>query len=141
MRKAWIENGIIRDIAHAEPSEIYHPDIAVHYTVEVPDDAENGDTFIDGVLTKPVIVAPLPVEAVIVKITTLSPIAFKLRFTPQERVAIYASTSAMVKDFISILDDTRLKEIDLVLQSTIDAVGYLASLSLITQARASEILA
>ena len=62
MKKAWIENSIIRDIAHSEPSEIYHTDIAVHYTAEVPDDAENGDTFANGVLTKPVIPEPTPIE-------------------------------------------------------------------------------
>ena len=51
--KAWIENNVIRDIAQGDPLEIYHPDIAKLYTVEVPDDAANGDGFIDGVLTKP----------------------------------------------------------------------------------------
>jgi hypothetical protein len=39
MRKAWIEN---------------HPDVAVFYDTEVPDDAVNGDGWIDGVLVKPV---------------------------------------------------------------------------------------
>jgi hypothetical protein len=52
MRKAWIENERIRDIAHSEPTEIYHPDVAVFYDTEVPDDAENGDGWIDGVLVK-----------------------------------------------------------------------------------------
>ena len=50
MTKAWIENDIIRDIAPADPFDCYHPDIAAHYSVDVPDDAENGDTFKDGVL-------------------------------------------------------------------------------------------
>jgi len=54
MRKAWIENERIRDIAHSEPTEIYHPDVAVFYDTEVPDDAVNGDGWIDGVLVKPV---------------------------------------------------------------------------------------
>jgi hypothetical protein len=136
--KAWIENGIIRDIAHAEPSEIYHPDIAAHYTVDVPDDAENGDTFENGVLTKkPVVV---PTEPVLPKTTTLSPIEFKLRFTAPERVAIYQSTDLIAKDFISLLDDPRLQMVDLTLQSTIDAVGYLVQLGLIESARINEIL-
>jgi hypothetical protein len=54
MRKAWIENDRIRDIAHSEPTEIYHPDVAVFYDTEVPDDAVNGDGWVDGVLVKPV---------------------------------------------------------------------------------------
>lgn len=54
MRKAWIENERIRDIAHSEPTEIYHPDVAVFYDTEVPDDAVNGDGWVDGVLVKPV---------------------------------------------------------------------------------------
>jgi hypothetical protein len=59
MRKAWVENNVIRDIAHAKPEDIYHPDIAAFYTVSVPDDAANGDGWVDGALVKPV---PAPVE-------------------------------------------------------------------------------
>lgn len=66
MRKAWIENERIRDIAHSEPADIYHPDVAVFYDTEVPDDAANGDGWIDGVLVKPVpvIEEPVTIEAV-----------------------------------------------------------------------------
>lgn len=66
MRKAWIVDGMIKDIAHSEPSEIYHPDVAVFYDTEVPDDAVNGDGWIDGVLVKPqpVIEEPVTTEAV-----------------------------------------------------------------------------
>ncbi len=136
--KAWIENNIIRDIAHTNPDEIYHPDIAILYDTDVPDEAANGDTFIDGVLTKPVIA--VPTEPVATKTTTLSPIAFKLRFTAQERVAIYQSTDLIVKDFISLLDDVRLKEVDLTLQANIDAIDYLIFLDLIDATRKDEIL-
>ena len=54
MKKAWIEDNIIRDIAHAEPFDIYHPDVAKFYDTEVPDDAENGDTWENGELIKQV---------------------------------------------------------------------------------------
>ena len=64
-----------------------------------------------------------------------------MRFTAPERVAIYQSTDLIVKDFISLLDDIRLKEVDLTLQSTIDAVDYLASLNLIDATRKDTILA
>jgi hypothetical protein len=55
--KAWIENEKIRDIAQGDPLEIYHPDIVNLYTVEVPDDAVNGDGWVNGELVKP---TPLP---------------------------------------------------------------------------------
>jgi hypothetical protein len=64
MRKAWIENERIRDIAHSEPTEIYHPDVAVFYDTEVPDDAENGDGWIDGVLVKPVPYVPEVIDVI-----------------------------------------------------------------------------
>ena len=52
MKWAWIEDDRIRDIAPGEPSDWYHPDVAVFYDTEVPDEAENGDSWVDGVLTK-----------------------------------------------------------------------------------------
>jgi len=60
MKLAWIENGKVRDVAHDEPSKIYHPDVAAYYTTEVPDDAVNGDGWVDGALVKPepVVVTP-----------------------------------------------------------------------------------
>ena len=65
MPKAWIENNIIRDIAHDEPYSLYHPDVAVHYDTMVPLEAKAGDTFKDGILTPyehPVIITPVPVH-------------------------------------------------------------------------------
>ena len=53
MKYAWIENNMVRDVAHDEPSKIYHPDVAVFYTTQVPDDAVNGDGWINGALVKP----------------------------------------------------------------------------------------
>jgi hypothetical protein len=58
--KAWIENERIRDIAHSDPFEIYHPDVAKFYDTEVPDEAENGDGWVNGKLVKPVIPEPVP---------------------------------------------------------------------------------
>lgn len=53
MKKAWIENGKVRDIAHSNPADIFHPDVAALYNVDVPDDAEHGDLWADGILSKP----------------------------------------------------------------------------------------
>lgn len=138
MKKAWIENNIIRDIAHTEPFEIYHPDIAKLYDTDVPDDAQNGWILENGTWVAPVIVET-PVTPVAIK-QPISPIEFKLRFTAPERVAIYASTDPIVKDFVSLLDDVRLTSVDLNLKATIDAIHYLASQGLIEQGRINEIL-
>jgi hypothetical protein len=53
MKYAWIENNVIRDIAWTDPSLIYHPDVASFYDTQVPDDAVNGDGWVNGALVKP----------------------------------------------------------------------------------------
>lgn len=60
MKYAWIENDKIRDVAHSNPTEIYHPDIAKFYDTQVPDDAVHGDGWVNGALVKPVIPEPTP---------------------------------------------------------------------------------
>ena len=60
MKYAWIENDKVRDVAHSNPIEIYHPDVAVFYDTQVPDDAVNGDGWVSGALVKPVVVEPTP---------------------------------------------------------------------------------
>jgi hypothetical protein len=53
MKYAWIENDKVRDVAHSNPAEIYHPDVAVFYNTQVPDNAANGDGWVNGALVKP----------------------------------------------------------------------------------------
>ena len=53
MKFAWIENDKIRDVAHSNPNDIYHPDVAKFYDTQVPDDAANGDGWVNGQLVKP----------------------------------------------------------------------------------------
>ena len=60
MKYAWIENDKIRDVAHSNPSEIYHPDVAVFYNTQVPDNAVNGDGWVSGALVKPAPTPPAP---------------------------------------------------------------------------------
>jgi len=60
MKKAWIENNQIRDIAHSNPSAIYHADVAKFYDTDVPDNAVNGDGWVSGALVKPVPAPPAP---------------------------------------------------------------------------------
>ena len=63
MKYAWIENDKVRDVAHSDPSKIYHPDVAVFYDTQVPDDAANGDGWVDGQLVKPEPPPPAPAPA------------------------------------------------------------------------------
>lgn len=58
MKSAWIENDRIRDIAPGNPAEFYHPDVAAFYDTQVPDNAENGDGWVNGQLVKPEPPAP-----------------------------------------------------------------------------------
>jgi hypothetical protein len=60
MKYAWIENERIRDIAPGNPEQIYHPDVAVLYDTQVPDDAANGDGWVNGQLVKPEPAPPAP---------------------------------------------------------------------------------
>ena len=58
MKYAWIENDKVRDVAHSNPAEIFHPDVAAFYTKQVPDDAANGDGWVNSQLVKPEPLAP-----------------------------------------------------------------------------------
>lgn len=60
MKYAWIENERIRDICHGNPVDCYHADVAVFYNTEVPDDAVNGDGWVNGQLVKPAPTPPAP---------------------------------------------------------------------------------
>lgn len=140
MKKAWVENNRIRDIAAGNPADLFHPDIAALYDTDVPDTAVNGAELVDGEWVNPAPAeppAPAPVPAAAPKV---SPVEFKLLFTAPERVAIKASTDPIVQDFFSIVEDPRLTVVDLGLQSTQDALSYLEALSLIAEGRKDEIL-
>jgi hypothetical protein len=60
MKYAWIENDKVRDVAWTDPVKIYHPDVAVLYDTLVPDDAANGDGWVNGQLVKPEPPPPTP---------------------------------------------------------------------------------
>lgn len=144
MKYAWIESDRIRDIAPGNPADLYHPDIAALYDTEVPDDAANGDGWVNGQLVKPEPPAPTPEpEPVPPAPPKVSPVEFKLLFTSPERIAIKAerATDPVIDDFFDIVDDPRLTFVDLGLQSTQDALAYLEAKGLIAPGRAAEILA
>ena len=143
MKYAWIDNAQVRDIAPGNPEEIYHPDIAKLYDTEVPDDAENGEGWVNGKLVKRPAPTPPPApEPVAVVPPKVSPIEYKLLFTSAERIAIAQAkiTDAVLQDLYSILDDPRLTQVDLALKSTQDALDYLVFKTLIAPGRKAEIL-
>lgn len=80
--KAWIENNKIRDIAHDDPNLIYHPDVAVLYDTEVPDDAQSGWELINKKWTAPVI----PVVEAVEPIKTISLDQIRNNLTFSEKV-------------------------------------------------------
>jgi len=140
MKYAWIENERIRDIAPGNPVEFYHPDVAKFYDTQVPDDAANGDGWVDGELVKPdPVPAPEPVAPVPPKV---SPVEFMLLFTSPERVALKAarSTDPVIDDWMDIIQDPRLTHVDLALQSTQDALSYAVSVNILTVERREQIL-
>ena len=59
MPLAWIDPpNTVRDVAPADPTLIYHPDVAAFYTVEVPEGTVNGATLQDGEWVNPLPPAP-----------------------------------------------------------------------------------
>ena len=143
MKKAWIENNLVRDVCHGNPDELYHPDIAKFYDTEVPDDAALGDTFAGGVLTKRPIPEPATPEPAVPVLPKLTPVEFKLCFTPQERIAIKQArlTDPVLEDAFDILNDPRLTFVDLSLASTQGLIDYCVAQNLVTAERAAQIKA
>lgn len=137
MKFAWVENGVIRDVCNGDPSTMYHPDVAAMYASAVPDDASGGDSWVNGVLTK----YEPPVGEVVVTYPQLTPLEFKMCFTTAERIAIKTAkeNDPVLQDTYEILDDVRLKTVDLNLASNRALIDYLVSLSLITSDRAAQI--
>lgn len=141
MKKAWIENDRIRDIAPGNPEELYHPDIAKLYDTDVPDDAENGDGWVEGQLVKPKPPAypnlPQPTP-----IPLIGPIAFQMLFKVDELVAIDAAkeTNAAIRIFWKLLDDPRTDYVDRNLEPIQSVLQSLEADGLIGAGRAQEII-
>lgn len=140
MKYARIINGTAIDVRTESPKGCFAPIIEAQF-IEVPDEVETGWIFDDKSWTPP----PAPVAEITketAKIPKLSPVQFKLCFTAAERIAIKAfkATDPVIADYYEILDDLRLKEVDLNLQSNKDGVAYLVGKGLLTEERATEIL-
>lgn len=130
MKYAWIENGVVRDVAHDEPSKIYHPDIAVFYDTQVPDDAVNGDGWVDGQLVKP---EPPPPAAPAPRTWTADDIRAGL--TLAERVK-WDNNSA--PEIVTAKQEMASPQL---LANTTDVLALLFSAQVISQASADKVLA
>jgi hypothetical protein len=128
MYYAQLTNGIVTSVTETS-GEL--PESANLIAISSYDTSLIGHTY-DGTHFNPPIIVP----------TKLVPaIDFKLRFAAQERIAIYASTDDFVIDFRQLLDDPRLQNVDVMLPTTIDAIDYLVSLTLLESSRKDAILA
>lgn len=145
MKKAWIENDIVRDYTEFDPNEVFTAEVAVFYNTDIDDSVIRGATLIDGIWVNPEVapevepIAQTPTTPIFSKV---SPIEFKLLFTSSERIAIKAAraTDEVIDDFFTIIDDPRLTYVDLGLASTNSALDYLVSSNLITIERKQQIL-
>lgn len=143
MRKAWIDNERVRDICDGDPFDRMPAEIAALFDTDVSSDAAPGDGWVDGQLVKPEPVTLPPAPEPVVVPAKLSPVQFMLLLTSAERVAIKAAraTDPVIDDWLDIIEDARLTEVDLGLASTQDALAYLVSINLLTNARKDAILA
>lgn len=143
MKFAWIENDCIRDVAPGNPAELYHPDIAAFYDTEVPDDAANGDGWVNDQLVKPEPPAPVePPAPTQPTIPLIGPIAFQMLFKLDELVAIDAAkdTNAAIRVFWKLLDDPRTDFVDRNLEPVQTMLRNLEASGLLAAGRAEEIL-
>ncbi len=125
---------VIRDVAQGDPASTYHPDVAQNYDTDVPDNAENGDHWDGTTLTKPAAPEPAPVPEPAAPVPPkVTPPQFKLLLTSAERVALRltraAGTNHVLEDFFDLIDDPRLTEVDLNLESNQNAVEYLLTIA------------
>ena len=127
MKYAWIENDKIRDVAHDEPSKIYHPDVAVFYSTQVPNDAANGDGWVNGALVKPVIPEPTPPAR------QWTPDSFRSQMTLAEKTKWDSDSAPEIK--------TVKAELPKELAGATELVDFLVASNVISQATATKILA
>ena len=141
--KAWIENGQVRDVCHGNPDELYHPDIAKFYDTLVPDEADNGDGWVNGQLVKPEPPAPIePPAPTQPTIPLIGPIAFQMLVKVDELVAIDAAkeTNTAIRIFWKLLDDPRTDFVDRNLEPIQSMLRSLEAGGLIGPGRAHEII-
>ena len=145
---ARMVDGFVVDVS-GNPAEEFHPDIAAEF-VAVPEGVSRGWQLIEDEWTPP----PEPAEPELpapTYRTLVSPVEFKMLFSPAERLAIrqareYAgedealkTLSLLVDDWWSIVDDPRLTGVDLSLPQTQAGLDMLVPAGILTAGRRAEI--
>jgi hypothetical protein len=124
MKTARIIKNIAVDVCD-DPLNKFHPTISAQFQ-QVPEIVERGWVLDSstGEWSSPPIQEPVLSPEVYTK---LSPLDFKMCLTSAERIGIKAmvSTDVTIADFYEIIEDPRLTEVDMGLQSVRDAVGYI----------------
>ena len=127
MKYAWIENDKIRDVAHSNPAEIYHPDVAKFYDTQVPDDAVNGDGWVNGALVKP---EPAPLASPAPRQWTADD--FRTGMTLAEKTKWDSDATPEIK--------TVKAELPQELAGATELLNFLVSANIISQSTADKIL-
>ena len=138
MKYARVINNTAYDVREESPDGFFTPEIANQF-IEVPDEVKEL-SFFDGAKWNDYIEPSQPVIQPLIPV--ISPVEFKLLFTPQERLAIKTAreTDEILDDLFTILDDPRLKEVNLNLESNKAIMAYLEGKGLITSERKAEIM-
>lgn len=141
MKYARLVNNTVQEVIEVNPEEHFTSEVAAMFQ-PVPDSVEPGYTLEGGAWFAPVVVEPTPVEPV-VAYPVLTPIEFKMCFTSAERIAgrTLAKTDPVMADAYEILDDPRLTQVDLNIQSNRDLLDYMTQVGIIAAGRKEEILA
>lgn len=134
---ARIINNTAVDVTTA-PTEQFHPALASEF-VSVPNAVQPGWIKAGNSWAPP---AAEPAQVNPDAYPRLTPVQFKLLFTAPERLAIKAAraTDALLDDAFDLLDDPRLAEVDLNLQSNRSLIAHLAENGLIHPDRVPQIL-
>ena len=140
--KTIIIDGRATNTTDGNVEEMFVPEVAAQF-VDCPNFVMDGWIYANGEWSAPTNHGNIPGQNPSDSAPKVSPVEFKLLFTPQERVAIKAAraTDLMIDDFYDIVEDPRLTFVDLGLQSTQDALSYMVAQGLLTAERRSEILA
>lgn len=120
---ARVVDNLAVDVTTIDPASQFHEDIAAQF-VTVPDGTETGDMFDGEDWTK----RPVPAPSAAATPPTVTPPQFKLLILPElSRILETAKTDSFIAAFISVVDDPRLTEVNLSLQSTQQGLEYCLS--------------
>ena len=141
MKYARITNNTAVDVRTDSPDGCYTPEVVAEF-VQVSDDVENGWVLTGGAWAAPAPVVPVEPVPVVVAVTQVSPVEFKLLFTASERIAMRTARASdpILEDFFDIAEDPRLTFVDLSIASTQQAIGYMVALGLLTAERGAQVL-